>query len=641
MKRINVKKLVVATLALAAIGATASGFALVSPMVAPIAYAAPSEAPTPATFEMIQGASVRTVAESGIRFSTYVNKSWLAGEMAKGEVEIGTLVIPKSKLASTSDVDFSLTTENVQKYVHSAEKWLNEGEYYKMNAVLSGIPDAELATGIAAKSYVIVGDSVTYVTNPQVRSIAAVASHAVADGNESEYLDEVLDKTIADISISYEGAQEGVEGFRLAEGEAKTLSVSATFVDGLKETPTDLADYAIAWESADETSLTVENGVVTSLGGEATVTAKLAGGVKTASTPVRASVWKDTAFFDESLAFVLKQNGSLFCNAWPSGVAVPEVYTEDATYIKEGDSSWKWEIATHEKGYAGLEVTGVTGYACNLYNIFADDSVESFSFDVYNAHTADIDYCIGHYIYGVNYNAARDRVNGTLKAKEWTTVTITKEAFAHIKSDVAAATPDIMFACNDNPTATLYLDNFKINGPVERIDGGLEGKFYISGGTMSAIFSNAYQGASAPTVNTDAAYVKEGDSSWKYEMSVASKNYAGLALACGDINDSVLSKIFSNSTIQNFSFDVYNTHSEDINYCMGYLAYGSNGGKERVAGSFKAGEWTTVTITREAWELIVSDLGEKLTDDIVFACNGNPAATLYIDNFVVASSADI
>ncbi len=635
MRKMNVKKMLVATLSLATLGVAASGIVAIAPVGEGVVASAASVKPTPETFEMVQGASVRTVADAGIRFSTYLNKAWIDGQIAEGKtVEVGTLVIPASKLTDTTDDNFHVGTQDVLTYTHEkATAWLVDGDYYKVNAVLSKIPDAELATKIAAKSYVKIDGTVYGYADAQVRSIAQVASFAIAEGNDAEYLDTVLDKTVTDISITYENPQEGVQGFRLVEGEEKAVSVDGTFVSGLKETP-NLNEYAIAWETSDETAVTVENGKVTSLGGEATITAKL--GEKTASTDVRLSVKVEEKTFDES-KFHSSSGDTLFKGVYMNA-RTPEKYEDNLTYIKEGDSSWKVEMVdTGTKKYAGLAFNWDNGYESNLDTIFADGTVSSFTFDVYNAHTADIAYCIGYLVYGgTGYeNSGVKRVEGTLTAGAWTTVTITREAFEGIVTDLGSKNHDgdIVFACNDNPAATLYFDNIVMVSSAKQ-DSGMEGKCYVAGASNSLV-SALY--AATATLERDNNFVKEGYSSWQWNVEAFSANRQGIA-AFGFVvgkegNFFNIDDIFADSNVNSFSFDIYNSLDVDVTYQIGADVYLTN--LKRAEGTLTAGEWTTVTITRAVYEQVMADKDGKNYDFMFSLVEMSKTGALYIDNFVI------
>ncbi len=347
----------------------------------------------------------------------------------------------------------------------------------------------------------------------------------------------------------------------------------------------------------------------------------------------------------------------------------PEIAT-DGFYVDHIDYEYDAELP--DRYWAGMKANST------LFKKYFDKGAEVIKFDVYNDSERDHTYSL---FQNLNEDALPEGSKGTLTAKSWTTISVTK---AMIEEAMAKPDEDYKvdekydwkerfgrygWSSNKFPftvaldnggtarTATYYLDNVRVEdsqGAVTKVTlleqeeptqgGGIEANFYAS--SKETLFSAVYQNAQTPEkYEDDLTYIKEGDSSWKVEMGDAgTKKYAGLAFNWGNGYENNLDTIFADQTVTSFTFDVYNAHTADIAYCIGYLVYGGTGyekdGVKRVEGTLTAGAWTTVTITREAFEGIVTDLGSKNHDgDIVFACNDNPAATLYFDNFQVVKTA--
>ncbi len=437
MKKMNVKKVFVATLALAAIGVCAGGVASSNGYVVADAQ---TTTPTPATLEMVSGASVRTADPIGIRFATYVNKSWI-GEQT---VEIGTIVIPLSKLTDSGtdgkldDVDFNVDTTGVLKYTHDKEtQWMDEGDYYKVNAVLSEIPDVELATTIAAKSYVKIGETITYATNPQTRSIAQVAYKAKQAGEGAEYLDKILDTTISGLTISVGGTDTDAV-MTVAETNV-ALTVASTSAVTLKETP-NLADFGLTiTEETDLLTITEDGITPKGTAGMATITATAAG----KSTQFTVKVAEE----DKSLTYWNSGNASapfrVLYTATGGKSSVKTALASDGAYVDQFTYSYNETI-----DYAMVRAT--QKYWSNYYRAWSSYKVplKTITFDIYNTDTVDHTYTLFNRL---KKDYRPEGSEGTLKAGEWTTITITwdmlDEVFAYSYAGVGST--------NDEKVANL------------------------------------------------------------------------------------------------------------------------------------------------------------------------------------------
>ncbi len=137
-------------------------------------------------------------------------------------------------------------------------------------------------------------------------------------------------------------------------------------------------------------------------------------------------------------------------------------------------------------------------------------------------------------------------------------------------------------------------------------------------------------------MNTDATYVKEGTTSWKWTLGDGS--YGALKFIYGSSTEFPhIDKIFADSTVDSFSFSVYNANRMNVEYKIGHNCNGTYGGVARVTGTLVKGEWTTVTITRADYENIVSDMASDGADnrsnsEFVFTINNKLNGwTFYFD----------
>lgn len=208
-------------------------------------------------FEMETGAEVRLDDPSGIRFITKVDQAFidnLEAENPDKEVSFGTEIKPEGKDVAPLDIPQTVWAAESTETV----------KYFK--AVLTDIPESQYLTKLTATAYYAVDGVKTYVENPQTRSIAYVASAAIAAGNDSAELTAIIDAAVAEISLG--------EDFTLNVGEEKTLAVTGG------------EDLVVKFSTDNDAVATVdENGVVSAVGaGTANITATL--GSRTASVSV-------------------------------------------------------------------------------------------------------------------------------------------------------------------------------------------------------------------------------------------------------------------------------------------------------------------------------------------------------------------
>ena len=199
-------------------------------------------------FEMETGAEVRLDDPSGIRFITKVDQAFIDNLQAENpdkEISFGTEIKPEGKDVAPLDIPQTVWAAESTETV----------KYFK--AVLTDIPESQYLTKLTATAYYAVDGVKTYAENPQTRSIAYVASAAIAAGNDSAELTAIIDAAVAEISLE--------EDFTLNVGEEKTLAVTGG------------EDLVVKFSTDNDAVATVdENGVVSAVGaGTANITATL------------------------------------------------------------------------------------------------------------------------------------------------------------------------------------------------------------------------------------------------------------------------------------------------------------------------------------------------------------------------------
>lgn len=150
-------------------------------------------------FQMLNGASVRYIAPTGIRFTSRMPADdYDTLKTNHSDAEIATLLLPTHMLGeNTLTVDNYKTLGAVK--AEFTERYVVDG-YATFNAVLTGLGSSFYDTDLTAVSYVKVGESVQYaqytederVKTSVSRNIADVSAVALASGkynnNEAAYL---------------------------------------------------------------------------------------------------------------------------------------------------------------------------------------------------------------------------------------------------------------------------------------------------------------------------------------------------------------------------------------------------------------------------------------------------------------------
>lgn len=273
MKILRKKKLCVAICSLFLLLGLVFGFAIQNSVQA----GATSEVSLE-SFTMQAGASVRTEAPYGIRFTTQISETEY--ESLGENAVFGTLILPANILG---DRQLDLTTATALKAKNIvAEHWNDAlaeeiknsaGKSVKMKAYTGVIvgsleedfPETQFGREMAARGYVTYTDKdgvthTAYTPNTEIRSIAYVASAAIADGETTKFLYDICETLSGVNDLAFENSTISVN-----VGENKALALVGA--NGLK------VDYASANESVATVSA---NGEVKGLAvGETTVTASV------------------------------------------------------------------------------------------------------------------------------------------------------------------------------------------------------------------------------------------------------------------------------------------------------------------------------------------------------------------------------
>lgn len=301
------------------------------------------------TILMDEGASVRTETtngiDSGIRFTMYINADYYA---SLTNPVVG-MYIARATDATEDDMKTGTLPEKYQHFVAQAfaDDAVETVEDTKsFNAVIFNIPEEEFATALIANGYIVAdGVEIEYAVNPQTRSIAQVASKALANGMDDEVLFDYVDKAVELSGETLAFATETATLDRyLDEGASANLGLTVP------------GNFTAIVSSSDPEVATVDaNGVVTrgTKVGTATITAQLGSIEVTATVTVTAEK--------------------------------PEIYTVDENYNKEiylfdgasyfGDYDSTGESANFAGGYTGDAVVikwanVATGYSVkNNYSL--------------------------------------------------------------------------------------------------------------------------------------------------------------------------------------------------------------------------------------------------------------------------------
>lgn len=370
------------------------------------------------TFAMETGAEIRLEEPSGLRFITKVDQAFIDGlEEANPDAEItfGTEIVP----AGREDVDPLDIPQTVW-----AEESTETVKCFK--AVLTKIPDTQYLTKLTATAYYAVDGVKTYVSNPQTRSVAYVASAALAAGQEDPVYTAIVDKAVSAISLG--------EDFSLNVGDEKTLAAEGA--EGL----------VVKFSSDNDEIATVdENGVVRAVGtGTANITAAL--GSRTDSVAVTVNAVKKLFY-----SFEEEEVGSIY----------------DKTLFASKDGAWDYlKVGNLAAGctdgkqglYRNAEGSGYphiiikNSVLTDFYNAYG-----GISFDLYNNGS------LAHNGYWSSYlNGGTQNYYENLAPKTGVTITVDGE----ILKSIVDSGNDLMFCVLNNDAICesnleYYLDNVR------------------------------------------------------------------------------------------------------------------------------------------------------------------------------------
>ncbi len=144
---------------------------------------------------MSEGAQIRKIAPTGIRFSAYVSDTYFTDGVLNDGVEVGMDV---SIVVSGETKTQTVSTETVKTEENNVWKWVDSDKegYQKFQVAVWYSENATVehyATDLTANAFVKVGDNATYANNAQTRSVAQVANAALTDNMLTETVDEYKD----------------------------------------------------------------------------------------------------------------------------------------------------------------------------------------------------------------------------------------------------------------------------------------------------------------------------------------------------------------------------------------------------------------------------------------------------------------
>lgn len=369
------------------------------------------------TFAMETGAEIRLEEPSGLRFITKVDQAFIDGlEEANPEAEItfGTEIVPAGR-------------EDVEPLDIPQTVWAEEStETVKcFKAVLTNIPDTQYLTKLTATAYYAVDGVKTYVSNPQTRSVAYVASAALAAGQEDPVYTSIVDKAVPAISLG--------EDFALYVGDEKTLAVTGG------------EDLVVKFSTDNDAVATVdENGVVRAVGaGTANITATL--GSRTDSVAVTVNAVKKLFYSFEEEEVGAVYDNTLFASA--DGYEYMQV-----TNIASGCTDGKQCLYRNANGRGYPAIIIRNKVLQDFYSAYG-----GISFDIFN-NGANLHN--GYYTYNLGDGDRYFRVN--LEGKTGATITVTGDILKSFIDSGKDLRFDIMNdGATSEPGLEYYLDNVR------------------------------------------------------------------------------------------------------------------------------------------------------------------------------------
>ena len=176
-------------------------------------------------FSIVDGASVRIEEPYGMRFSADYSKTLFNQDgTLKEEYEAGILLVQTEELSGELGIG-TAGSINVTARVWDAE---NGGkDYYRLNAVISNIPETEFGTYVTARAYLKQGTDVSY-SDTITRNVAQVASRAMAYGYTGEVIENYINKVSPTITLPTEVDLENT--VTLSLGQSISFSVAPEYL---------------------------------------------------------------------------------------------------------------------------------------------------------------------------------------------------------------------------------------------------------------------------------------------------------------------------------------------------------------------------------------------------------------------------
>ncbi|MDY2841081.1 MAG: hypothetical protein SOT08_00185, partial [Candidatus Borkfalkiaceae bacterium] len=146
--------------------------------------------------DMRVGAEIRLEDPNGIRFRGEISENYFENDKLKDGIEVGMIIIPSSRLEGELTVDTeTVAKREIEKFDFGATENVSEG-MVAFNVAMYGIPESDYNTELSARVYLKNGTGYAYSASEtiQKRSLAQVASVALARGNEEAVLTEFVDK---------------------------------------------------------------------------------------------------------------------------------------------------------------------------------------------------------------------------------------------------------------------------------------------------------------------------------------------------------------------------------------------------------------------------------------------------------------
>lgn len=210
-------------------------------------------ADTVSTWEMVDGASIRTSAPTGIRFTAKISESDYTTLTAGGaEVSFGMVIMPYSYVAQYGDADtvfnadtkytFDANDTTKVRVLHDSVNKLTTKKdgYYYLNAALTNIAESNYEKEFYARAYY--SDGTNYYFTPDngtdnVRSVSYVAQKALEDHYDTASKTNYSAATVATLT-DYITQFETISNGSVTLTVADAADITSIAVDGTVVTPT-------------------------------------------------------------------------------------------------------------------------------------------------------------------------------------------------------------------------------------------------------------------------------------------------------------------------------------------------------------------------------------------------------------------